>query len=638
MTYIGDANDPATILADAHTFFSSYFQLTDDDEVQRVNQFFMPTLAWDRNFEFLGRLTSALVQVYDLVLPFDGKMAERFLQRLAAIGGALLANRDDMVPPPLGPLGPEPFRGRVMPAWGHVTPDRDGEWNTDVYSSGFFAYAMAAFARRVADHPARYAQHQGDAIRFITAVIETYVGFHSEIHLVEGDPHAYFKSPMGYKTLVCPDGEPFGRFQSSCQGYRKGAGNPLDYNEGLSMMKALAECALAADSALYRGSAAATPVQLRLATEEMPLLIAKNLAFFVDNLSLKALADGTPYFEWQSQLVNGHIENIPHGGLSLDCLAVILELQIALDSLLARAGRAERVPFSTSVGIGFANTFLRKIWRQDVLSYNVDGSGDRSAKNNAGCTGFIPYAQFDQWVWRRSRDTTFRPLVDDNGTPTPHLVEANHGALLRYREFSSNSIKYLRDFAGQNWVITPAPLAAGESGPTSIHDQKWLLVLSGVAIADLRGEDGEWGHQTVSFMPDMAGPDDPDSTSGPLNWAINQYSIPKPAGSPGMDYLIRFSVEEWVPFVAPNAMFNESQSMNCGFAVDVWRPNHFGSGTDVLTNLPVNNIFSGINADLAVREKDAWLHRLGYRVALLGKIVFVATSPALFRRPSFVAA
>jgi hypothetical protein len=73
-------------------------------------------------------------------------------------------------------------------------------------------------------------------------------------------------------------------------------------------------------------------------------------------------------------------------------------------------------------------------------------------------------------------------------------------------------------------------------------------------------------------------------------------------------------------------MFNESASMNCGFAVDVWRPNHFGSGTDVLTNLPINNIFSGVNADLAVREKDAWLHRLGYRVALIGKIVFVAPS------------
>jgi hypothetical protein len=407
------------------------------------------------------------------------------------------------------------------------------------------------------------------------------------------------------------------------------------------MMQALAECALAADSALYRGSAAATAGRLSLATEEMPLVVAKNVAFFVDNLTSHTLPDGTPYFGFK-QLVSSDHDNddISHAGLSLACLAVIVELQTRLDSLLARAGRAERIPFSTSVGIGSANTFLRKVWQNDnTLSGDVTGK-DHNEKNNYKCTGFIPYAQFDQWVWRRARNTTFNPPFDDKvpPTPTPNLNVANHGALLRYREFSSNSTKYLRNFAGQNWVITPAPLAAGESRPTSIHDQKWLLVLSGVVIADLRGEDGEWGHQTVSFMPDMAGPDDPDSTSGPLNWAINQHSIPKPAGSQGMDYLIRFSVEEWVPFVAPSAMFNESQAMNCGFAVDLWRANDFGHGTDVLTDLQVDNIFSGINADLAVREKDAWLHRLGYRITLIGKIVFVATSPALFRRPSFVAA
>jgi hypothetical protein len=627
MTSIGDANDQATILADAGTFFTRWFEDTDGNEVENVvNPIFNP-ITTDPNFEFLGALTAALVQVYDLVLPFDGKMAERFVQRLGAIGNAVLVNRDDMHHGPL-----DPFRGRVMPAWGFFTPNRDGKWNTDVYSSGFLAYPMAAFARRVADHPARYAQYQGEAIRFITAVIETYQAFHPELHLVEGDPHAYFNIPMGYKTLVCPAGPD----QDSCQDYREGAGTPIAFNENLSMMQALAECALAADSALYRGSAVATPEQLRLATEEMPLVVAKNVAFFVDNLSSNTLSDGTPYFEWKSEL-GGPDEDLSHSGFLLACLAVVLELRIGLDSLLARAGRAERISFSTSVGIGFANTFLRKIWHDNTLSSDITGRNPNQ-DNNAGCTGWIPYAQFDQRVWRRSRDTTFHPLVDDKGRPTPNLTVANHGALLRYREFSSNSINYLRDFAGQNWVITPAPLGAGESRPTSIHDQKWLLILSGVVMADLRGEDGEWGRQTVSFMPDMAGPDDPDSTSGPLNWAINQYFIPKPAGSPGMDYLIRFSVEEWVPFVAPNALFNESQSMNCGFAVDVWRPNHFGNGTDVLTNQPVNNVFSGINADLAVREKDAWLHRLGYRIILLGKIVFVATLPALFRRPSFVAA
>jgi hypothetical protein len=630
MTYIDDLNDPATTLADAETFFSLYFADTDGDEVQSVvNPIFNP-ITTDPNFDFLGRLAAALVQVYDLVLPFDGKMAERFLRRLGAIGNAVLENRDDMHQGPV-----DPFRGRVMAAWGFPTPNRDGKWNTDVYSAGFLSYPMAAFARRVADHPARYAEYQAEAIRFIIAVIGTYQAFHPELHLVESDPHAYFNSPLAYGKLNCT-GE-----DESCQDYKEAAGTPIAFNENLSMMQALAECALAADSALYRGSADATREQLRLATEEMPLVVAKNVAYFVKNLP--------PNFEWQSNPPETKTENttedLAHSGFLLACLAVVLELQTGLNSLLARAARAERIPLTTllgfPVGIGAATLFLRKIWHEDnTLGKNVKGENPDRA-NNGGCAGFIPYTQFDQWVWRRSRDTTFNPLFDKMGNPTPNLNEANHGALLRYRELNSNSIKYLRDFAGQNWVITPAPLAAGESRPRSIHDQKWLLVLSGVVIADLGGEDGEWGRQTVSFLPDMAGPDDPDSTSGPLNWAINHYSIPKPAGSPGLDYLIRFSVEEWAPFVAPNAMFNESQSMNHGFAVDAWRPSQFGSGTNLLTKggtdvlTTVNNIFSGINADLAVREKDAWLYRLGYRITLLGKIVFVATSPPLFQKPSF---
>jgi hypothetical protein len=202
------------------------------------------------------------------------------------------------------------------------------------------------------------------------------------------------------------------------------------------------------------------------------------------------------------------------------------------------------------------------------------------------------------------------------------LREDNHAALLRYRKLSK--MKYLTEFAGQNWLITPAAAALGEAPPASIHDQKWMIVLSGVVVADFKGDNsGDWNRETVSFAPDMAGPDDPSARSGPLHWAISKYSIPKPAGSPGAQYLIRFSVESWSPFVSPNAMFNQGQSINSGFAVNAWRPHPFGSGTDALTNRPATNLFAGVNADLAVRDNDAWLFRLGYNITLIGKIVFV---------------
>lgn len=173
-------------------------------------------------------------------------------------------------------------------------------------------------------------------------------------------------------------------------------------------------------------------------------------------------------------------------------------------------------------------------------------------------------------------------------------------------------MKVLDNFAGQNWLITPAALAVGESQPKSIQDQKFLLVLSGVVIADHEGNSSsQWLQETLSFLPDML---------GPLNWAISRFGIPKPL--PSQNFMIRFSLEEWAPF-ASSLIFNQGQLVNSGFAVEVWRPAHFDTGTDIFTNLPVENIFTGINVDVAIRDSDAGIYRIGYNLTLLGKIVFL---------------
>jgi hypothetical protein len=178
----------------------------------------------------------------------------------------------------------------------------------------------------------------------------------------------------------------------------------------------------------------------------------------------------------------------------------------------------------------------------------------------------------------------------------------------------------LSDFAGQNWLITPAALAVGEHPPASIYDQKWLLVLSGVVIANLEGNSSsQWLQETVSFLPDMAGP----TGSGPLNWAIGNYSIPKPSDPPSAYYTV-FSLEPGGGLYASlSSIFNQNESINSGFAVDTWRPTHYGTGTDILTHQTVNNIFSGINVDVAIRDTDAWIYRLGYNITLVGKIHFI---------------
>jgi len=185
-------------------------------------------------------------------------------------------------------------------------------------------------------------------------------------------------------------------------------------------------------------------------------------------------------------------------------------------------------------------------------------------------------------------------------------------------------MKVLTDFAGQNWLITPAALAVGENPPASIHDQKFLLVLSGVAIANLEGNStSQYLHETLSFLPDMAGP----QNSGPLNWAIGRFGIPRP---PNQDATVAFSLEGWAPFVSLSSIFDQDQSINAGFAVDVWRPNHFTTGTDAFTSQPVGNIFTGINVDVAVIDTDAWIYRIGYNVTLVGKIVFLTVPKILF--------
>jgi hypothetical protein len=182
----------------------------------------------------------------------------------------------------------------------------------------------------------------------------------------------------------------------------------------------------------------------------------------------------------------------------------------------------------------------------------------------------------------------------------------------------------LTNFAGQNWLITPAALAFGEHPPASIHDQKWLLVLTGVVAANLEGNStSQWLNTNLSFLPDMAG----SGGSGPLNWAISQYGIPMP---PGTNYTIAFALDEWAPFVALSAIYDQSQSIDAGYAVYVWRPNHFATGIDALSHAAVGNIFTGVNVDVGVRDTDAWILSLSYNITLRGRIVFPETAVILF--------
>jgi len=172
-------------------------------------------------------------------------------------------------------------------------------------------------------------------------------------------------------------------------------------------------------------------------------------------------------------------------------------------------------------------------------------------------------------------------------------------------------VKEISTYAVQNWLITPSALAVNEH-VASVRDQRFLLFLSGVAIVDEMGNSGAmWLRDTVSLRPALY---------DALNFAVNRWNIPRP---PTGSYGIEFETEQWAPFVSLSSVFNAGESINSGFAVDSWGLNPFGSGTDAITGQPFNRLFAGIQVNIAVRDTDAWIFRLGYNIALLGRIIYV---------------
>ena len=183
-------------------------------------------------------------------------------------------------------------------------------------------------------------------------------------------------------------------------------------------------------------------------------------------------------------------------------------------------------------------------------------------------------------------------------------------------------IEVITTFAGQNWLIVPAAQAVGDPPPSDVHAQQWLLTLSGVAMVNLEGNStSQWLHETLLLEPTVL---------DPMHHAITYHSIPTPPGTEGIDYSLGFQVEQLAPFASISSVFDAEQSINAGFAVDVWRPNHYGTGIDAFSQQYVGDLFSGLQVDVAVRDTDAWLYRVGYNIALLGQIVFVTAQETLF--------
>lgn len=209
----------------------------------------------------------------------------------------------------------------------------------------------------------------------------------------------------------------------------------------------------------------------------------------------------------------------------------------------------------------------------------------------------------------------------DSVRPTPlsgvTLGDADSGKCVlstNVEYVGDNPVQEASSLVSQHWVITPAAAAVNEATPANIADQRWLLVLTGVAILDLKGvSNAQWFEQTFAIRP---------SLSEPLGYAIDRYGIPRPPGTEDLTYWTGFEVEQCAPFAGLGSIFNKGQSIDSGFAVNAWRMNEFLSGTNAITNAALGDVFAGFQVDVGVRDTDAWLHRVNYEVTVIGKIVF----------------
>jgi hypothetical protein len=76
-------------------------------------------------------------------------------------------------------------------------------------------------------------------------------------------------------------------------------------------------------------------------------------------------------------------------------------------------------------------------------------------------------------------------------------------------------------------------------------------------------------------------------------------------------------VEQWAPFATINSIYDAATAVDAGFAVDGFRP------IIATSNNGIPNVFQSLEVDLAVRDRDAFIFRVGYQLTLVGRIVEV---------------
>ena len=444
---------------------------------------------------------TALARMYELTRDRKYLEADRQFIQLA------LQYRDDLYnpappyacgyPSPFAPPHPaDAFRGRVMPGWGGMNPDHACLNFVPEATSSLYGYAIATFARIVAEDPALQQTYGNDAIDYANAVLETAwafmpqvrttkLGTLSEAHLAQLEVYRTrpAKAACDIPSTQVPSnclGSLLAQEQTNCENLRCVAGAPLAHNESLDYAMMLIPLWRVLDSEFYRRSTrqAANAAASRTL---FPLLISRFYRSFTKRTHVISDSRGDRltwnYQDDQPSCIKLYPEDVDHG---VSDIRFIEELRSNFDRLnTAATAGGEPIPMNLTQLVQFANTFLEEVAPGKDLNADVDGAAsqpDPSTGNwglDADCDGWVNLAVADARVWRVCHDITLRVV---NGSQ-PNLNMGNHSALLATKAFSAS----LLSATGKITFLRVNDIDTGFGSPVDFLDAEVIVQLDSQA-------------------------------------------------------------------------------------------------------------------------------------------------------------
>lgn len=160
-------------------------------------------------------------------------------------------------------------------------------------------------------------------------------------------------------------------------------------------------------------------------------------------------------------------------------------------------------------------------------------------------------------------------------------------------------------FSSQNYMVLPAPRFM--NSPSTLN---YTVSFSGIAQLGLKGkQDGSWNRDTLSIAAiemkmnkvlERVIPNLPPLPAGTNDWAL----VPL----------------QWTINAGVNSEYEKNDSPNTAFSVDDFKVFHHTVSANQ-NNTSQITVLGGLQANLAVKNKDAIIWRVGYLLELYGYFV-----------------